>query len=148
MCCKEQIIKENNKKRRKEVKMQTVGFEPTRANTLRPERSTLDHSVIFASELFLITILMKHIPSSGSPYLSHSFLSYTSFYLVWVSPTLCMWLVVIVWKKTMSLCRLINSAERRALLPSFGLKQSVALDTCMWSSAEAVITHGLNSWNT
>ena len=29
--------------------MQTVGFEPTRANTLRPERSTLDHSVIFAS---------------------------------------------------------------------------------------------------
>ena len=28
--------------------MQTVGFEPTRANTLRPERSTLDHSVIFA----------------------------------------------------------------------------------------------------
>lgn len=127
-------------------KMQTVGFEPTRANTLRPERSTLDHSVIFASVLFLSIALMKHIPSSGSPYLSHSFLSYTSFYLVWVSPTLRMWLVVIVWKKTMSLCRLINCAERRALLPSFGLKQSVALDTCIWSSAEAVITHGLNSW--
>ena len=32
--------------------MQTVGFEPTRANTLRPERSTLDHSVIFASIYF------------------------------------------------------------------------------------------------
>ena len=32
--------------------MQTVGFEPTRANTLRPERSTLDHSVIFASVCF------------------------------------------------------------------------------------------------
>ena len=31
-------------------KMQTVGFEPTRANTLRPERSTLDHSVIFACD--------------------------------------------------------------------------------------------------
>ena len=29
--------------------MQAVGLEPTRANTLRPERSTLDHSVTLAS---------------------------------------------------------------------------------------------------
>ena len=36
------------KKKNEKGKMQTVGFEPTRANTLRPERSTLDHSVIFA----------------------------------------------------------------------------------------------------
>ena len=28
--------------------MQAVGLEPTRANTLRPERSTLDHSVTLA----------------------------------------------------------------------------------------------------
>ena len=41
-------------------KMQTVGFEPTRANTLRPERSTLDHSVIFASAFFLSIALMKY----------------------------------------------------------------------------------------
>ena len=32
----------------REVKMQAVGLEPTRANTLRPERSTLDHSVTLA----------------------------------------------------------------------------------------------------
>ena len=31
--------------------MQAVGLEPTRANTLRPERSTLDHSVTLASVL-------------------------------------------------------------------------------------------------
>ena len=31
-----------------ERKMQAVGLEPTRANTLRPERSTLDHSVTLA----------------------------------------------------------------------------------------------------
>ena len=31
--------------------MQAVGLEPTRANTLRPERSTLDHSVTLASEI-------------------------------------------------------------------------------------------------
>ena len=31
------------------IKMQAVGLEPTRANTLRPERSTLDHSVTLAS---------------------------------------------------------------------------------------------------
>ena len=30
--------------------MQAVGLEPTRANTLRPERSTLDHSVTLASD--------------------------------------------------------------------------------------------------
>ena len=36
--------------------MQAVGLEPTRANTLRPERSTLDHSVTLASE-----IRKKHI---------------------------------------------------------------------------------------
>ena len=30
--------------------MQAVGLEPTRANTLRPERSTLDHSVTLAPE--------------------------------------------------------------------------------------------------
>ena len=40
------------KKKNEKGKMQTVGFEPTRANTLRPERSTLDHSVIFASDIF------------------------------------------------------------------------------------------------
>ena len=33
-------------------KMQAVGLEPTRANTLRPERSTLDHSVTLASKIF------------------------------------------------------------------------------------------------
>lgn len=32
----------------REAKMQAVGLEPTRANTLRPERSTLDHSVTLA----------------------------------------------------------------------------------------------------
>ena len=32
----------------RKVKMQAVGLEPTRANTLRPERSTLDHSVTLA----------------------------------------------------------------------------------------------------
>ena len=34
-------------------KMQAVGLEPTRANTLRPERSTLDHSVTLASEIVI-----------------------------------------------------------------------------------------------
>ena len=34
----------------REAKMQAVGLEPTRANTLRPERSTLDHSVTLASD--------------------------------------------------------------------------------------------------
>ena len=33
--------------------MQAVGLEPTRANTLRPERSTLDHSVTLASEIVI-----------------------------------------------------------------------------------------------
>ena len=33
------------------AKMQAVGLEPTRANTLRPERSTLDHSVTLAPVL-------------------------------------------------------------------------------------------------
>ena len=31
--------------------MQAVGLEPTRANTLRPERSTLDHSVTLAIQI-------------------------------------------------------------------------------------------------
>ena len=38
-------------------KMQAVGLEPTRANTLRPERSTLDHSVTLAS--FLLFFLLN-----------------------------------------------------------------------------------------
>ena len=36
----------------REAKMQAVGLEPTRANTLRPERSTLDHSVTLALVFF------------------------------------------------------------------------------------------------
>ena len=37
--------------------MQAVGLEPTRANTLRPERSTLDHSVTLASNKKKIYLL-------------------------------------------------------------------------------------------
>lgn len=40
-------------------KMQTVGLEPTRANTLRPERSTLDHSVTFACKIIGILVYFK-----------------------------------------------------------------------------------------
>ena len=40
----------NGKREDEKGKVQTVGLEPTRANTLRPERSTLDHSVTFASD--------------------------------------------------------------------------------------------------
>ena len=47
-------------------KMQTVGFEPTRANTLRPERSTLDHSVIFASVSILQHAYFKHTSHSST----------------------------------------------------------------------------------
>ena len=46
--------------------MQTVGFEPTRANTLRPERSTLDHSVIFASVSILQHAYFKHTSHSST----------------------------------------------------------------------------------
>ena len=45
--------------------MQAVGLEPTRANTLRPERSTLDHSVTLAANLGIwityIYNLLEHI---------------------------------------------------------------------------------------
>lgn len=41
----------------REAKMQAVGLEPTRANTLRPERSTLDHSV---------TLALVHLPNLHS----------------------------------------------------------------------------------
>ena len=44
-----QIKHDKNIVENKKVKMQAVGLEPTRANTLRPERSTLDHSVTLAS---------------------------------------------------------------------------------------------------
>ena len=32
------------RREKRNTKMQAVGLEPTRANTLRPERSSLDHS--------------------------------------------------------------------------------------------------------
>ena len=49
----------NGKREDEKGKMQTVGLEPTRANTLRPERSTLDHSVTFASVCCFLTALMR-----------------------------------------------------------------------------------------
>ena len=47
------------------AKMQAVGLEPTRANTLRPERSTLDHSVTLAS-VFVMSIDYFYIGYSVS----------------------------------------------------------------------------------
>ena len=43
--------------------MQAVGLEPTRANTLRPERSTLDHSVTlaFSFKIFLCILIFYQI---------------------------------------------------------------------------------------
>ena len=41
--------------------MQAVGLEPTRANTLRPERSTLDHSVTLASDQCRLHVYLKNI---------------------------------------------------------------------------------------
>ena len=60
---------------KKEVKMQTVGFEPTRANTLRPERSTLDHSVIFAY-VYFSHLAYFNGTSDSSSFVLQSLLSY------------------------------------------------------------------------
>ena len=55
--------------------MQTVGFEPTRANTLRPERSTLDHSVIFAY-VYFSHLAYFNGTSDSSSFVLQSLLSY------------------------------------------------------------------------
>ena len=56
----------NGKREDEKGKVQTVGLEPTRANTLRPERSTLDHSVTFASVCCFSIALMRVLPSISS----------------------------------------------------------------------------------
>ena len=58
--------------------MQTVGFEPTRANTLRPERSTLDHSVIFAY-VYFSHLAYFNGTSDSSSFVLQSLLSYCTY---------------------------------------------------------------------
>ena len=54
------------------AKMQAVGLEPTRANTLRPERSTLDHSVTLASDQCRLHVYLKNILCKLNFFLIHN----------------------------------------------------------------------------